>query len=327
MNKTAFITGCTGMDSSHLAELLLEKGYEVYGLIRRTSTDNTWRIEKIIDKIKLIQGDMLDQGSLDRAIALAKPDEVYSLAAQSYVKASWDVPEYTFNTNANGLIRLFEAIRSFGKRDTRIYQASSSEQFGNVQESPQNEMTKFYPRSIYGCSKVAAHNICVNYRESYNMFISCGISFNHESFRRGLEFVSRKISYRVAKIKLGLASSLELGNLDTKRDWGYSPEFVEAFYKILQLDKPVDLVLATGEVHSIREFVIEAFKLVGIENWQDYIKQDPKFMRPADVNYLCGDSSKARELIGWNPKVKFHELVDIMVNSDLERLKRGDRFG
>ena len=326
MNKTALITGITGQDGSYLAELLLEKEYKIYGLIRYSSTDNTWRIRRIIDNIELVNGDLSDQASLDKAISLIKPDEIYNLAAQSFVKVSWESPEFTFNVNATGVIRLLEAVRSFGKKETKVYQASSSEQFGKALETPQNENTKFYPRSIYGCSKAAAHYICVNYRESYNMFISCGISFNHESYRRSLEFVSRKISYGVAKISLGLGRDLSLGNLEPKRDWGHAPEFVGAFWKILQLDMPVDLVLATGETHSIKEFVIEAFNCVGINNWQEYVRQDLKYMRPAEVNLLLGDSSNARNLIGWYPLTKFKDLVNIMVQADIGRLRRGEKF-
>ena len=326
MKRIAFISGITGQDSSHLAEFLLEKNYKIYGLIRRSSTDNTWRIKNILDRIELITGDLTDQASLDKAIKLTQPDEVYNLGAMSFVKVSWDNPEYTFNVNAIGVIRLLEAIKNFGKQDTRIFQASSSEMFGKVQETPQNEFTKFYPRSIYGVSKCAGHWIAINYRESYNMFICCGISFNHESYRRGLEFVSRKISYGVAKIYLKMADYIELGNLEAKRDFGYAPEFVEAFWRMLQLDKPDDFVLATGENHSIREFVKTAFECVEIHNWQDYIKQNPKYMRPAEIDYLLGDSRKAQKILGWKSKTSFQELIYLMVNSDIERLKRGDKI-
>ena len=326
MDRIALITGISGMDSSHLAEFLLEKDYKIYGLMRRSSTDNTWRIRKILDKIEIVTGDLTDSSSLNKIIQLVKPDEVYNLAAQSFVKASWDTPEFTFDVNATGVIRLLEAVRNFGNKDIRIYQASSSEQFGKVQETPQTETTKFYPRSVYGCSKAAAHHICVNYRESYDMFICCGISFNHESHRRGLEFVSRKISYGVTKIHLKLADYIELGNLEPKRDFGYAPDFVEAFWRMLQLDKPDDFVLATGETHSIREFVETAFEYVEIYNWQDYIKQNPKYMRPAEVDYLLGDARKAQKILGWKSRTSFQELVNIMVSSDLERLKRKDVF-
>lgn len=324
--KTAFLSGATGQDGSFLAEFLLEKGYKVYGLVRRSSTDNTWRLKYILDKIELITGDLTDQSSLDKAISLIKPDEVYNLAAQSYVKASWDNPESTFDINANGTIRLLEAIRNFGHRDVKMYQASTSEMFGKIQETPQKETTKFYPRSIYGVSKCAAHWAAVSYRESYNMFISCGIAFNHESHRRGLEFVSRKIAFNVAKIKLGLASFIELGNLESFRDMGYAPDYVEGFWKILQQDIPDDYVLATGETHSIKEFVQTAFETVGIHNWKDYIKQNNKLMRPAEVDYLKGNSSKAKAILSWQSKTSFNDLVKGMVEADLERLQRGDNF-
>jgi GDPmannose 4,6-dehydratase len=324
--RTALVTGVTGQDGSHLAEFLLEQEYKVYGLIRRSSTDNTWRIKKIINDIELVNADMTDGSSLIRAIKTTQPDEVYNLAAQSYVQSSWSSPESTFDINALGVIRLLEAIRQFGKKDTKTFQASTSEMFGKVQETPQTETTKFYPRSVYGCSKVAAHHICVNYRESYNMFISCGMSFNHESHRRGLEFLSRKVSFNVAKIHLKMADYIELGNLDAQRDWGWAEEFVEAFWKMLQLDKPDDFVLATGETHTVRDFVKAAFECVEIYNWQDYVKKDPKFMRPAEVDLLLGDSSKARAILGWNPKFTFTDIVYEMVSSDVERLKRGDQI-
>ncbi len=326
MNKVAFITGITGQDSSHLAELLLQKDYKVFGLIRRSSTNNTWRLHNVIDKIELVQGDLTDQSSLDKAIALIKPDEVYNMGAMSMVRTSWEIPETTFNVNANGTIRLLEAIRSFGNKETKMYQASTSEMFGKVQETPQKETTPFYPRSIYGVSKLAAHWACINYRESYNMFVACGIAFNHESYRRSTEFLTRKVSLGVAKIHLKMQDSISLGNLDSKRDWGYAPDFCEAFWKILQLDKPEDIVLATGETHTIKEFIQLAFEEVGITNWQDYIKQDPKFIRPAEVDLLLGNTTKAKRLINWQPKTTFKELVSIMVSSDLERLKRGDRW-
>ncbi len=324
--KIALITGITGQDGSHLTEFLLEKDYQVYGLVRRASTVNTWRLNSVINKIELTQGDLTDQSSLDKSINLIKPDEVYNLGAMSFVKASWDMPEFTMDVNALGFLRLIEAIRSFGKKETRIYHASSSEQFGKVKETPQNENTPFYPRSPYGVSKCAAHYIGLNMRESYDMFISMGISFNHESYRRGLEFVSRKISYGVAKIHCKLADSLELGNLDSKRDFGYAPEFVEAFWKILQLDQPDDFVLATGEIHSIREFVKTAFEAVEIYNWQDYVKQNPLYMRPAEVDFLLGDSRKARQAIDWQPKTSFPELVKIMVDADVTRIQRGEKY-
>ena len=324
--RTALISGVTGQDGSHLAEYLLEQEYKVYGLIRRSSTDNTWRIKKIINDIELCNGDLTDGSSLIRAIKTIQPDEVYNLGAQSYVQSSWSSPESTFDINALGVIRLLEAIRQFGRKDTKLFQASTSEMFGKVQETPQTETTKFYPRSVYGCSKAAAHYICVNYRESYNMFISCGISFNHESYRRGLEFLSRKVSFNVAKIHLKMAEYIELGNLNAKRDFGWAPEYVEMFWKMLQLDKPDDFVLATGETHTIQDFVKTAFECVEIYNWQDYVKKDPKFMRPAEVDLLLGDSSKAKAILGWQPKYTFKDIVYEMVSADIERLKRGDQI-
>ena len=325
-NKSVFITGITSMDSSHLVEYLLPLGLKIYGLKRRSSTDTTWRIKHLLNDSEIMSGDMTDSSSLNKAIQLIKPDFVFNLAAQSFVKASWDSPESTIDINALGLLRLLEAIRSFGKKETRIYHASSSEQFGKVKETPQTETTPFYPRSPYGVSKCAAHYIGLNMRESYNMFISMGISFNHESYRRGLEFVSRKIAYGVAKIHCKLADTLELGNLDSKRDFGYAPEFVEAFWKILQLPEPDDFVLATGETHTIREFVKTAFEAVEIHNWEDYVKQNSLYMRPAEVDVLLGDSRKARQIIDWNPQTLFIDLVKIMVDSDVVRLLRGDKF-
>lgn len=325
-NKIAFVTGATSQDASFLMEQLLAKGYTVYGLKRRSSVDTTWRLRKIINDIELVTGDMTDQGSLDRAINLIRPDECYNLAAQSFVQASWDCPKYTFDVNAQGTIRLLEAVRMFGKGSTRVYQASSSEQFGKVREAPQTETTPFYPRSIYGVSKVAAHWVAVNYRESYNMFISCGIAFNHESHRRGLEFLSRKVAYGVAKIHCKLADKLELGNLDSERDFGFAPEYTEAMWKILQQDRPDNYVLATGKKYTIKEFVKTAFEAVGINNWYDYVVKNPKYMRPAEVNYLIGNSAKATREFGWNPKVGFEELVRIMVDADVTRIKRKDSF-
>ncbi len=318
--KRALITGITGQDGSYLAEFLLEKGYKVYGLTRRTSTINFERIEHIVDKIELVQGDLIDQGSLDQAIKEIQPDEVYNLAAQSFVPTSWNQPVLTGEVTALGVTRVLEAIRKF-KPDARFYQASSSEMFGKVREVPQKETTPFYPRSPYGVSKVYGHWITVNYRESYDLFAVSGILFNHESPRRGLEFVTRKIAYGVAKIKLGLADKLVLGNLDAKRDWGYAPDYVEAMWLMLQQDKPEDYVIATGETHSVQEFVERAFEVVGIKNWRDYVVQDPRFMRPAEVDLLVGDASKAQKQLGWKPRTSFEELVEIMVKADLERLK------
>ncbi len=319
--KRALITGITGQDGSYLAEFLLKKGYEVFGLTRRTSTMNFERIKGIVDKIELIQGDLIDQGSLDEAIKEVQPDEVYNLAAQSFVPTSWNQPVLTGEVTALGVTRVLEAIRKV-KPDTKFYQASSSEMFGKVREVPQNEKTPFYPRSPYGVSKVYGHWITVNYRESYNLFAVSGILFNHESPRRGLEFVTRKISYGVARIKLGLAKKLVLGNLDAKRDWGYAPDYVEAMWLMLQQDKPDDYVISTGETHSVREFVQLAFEVVGIKNWQSYVQQDPKFMRPAEVEILVGDSSKARTELKWKPRTSFSQLVEIMVKADLQRLQQ-----
>lgn len=324
----ALITGITGQDGSHLAEQLIEKGYEVYGLVRRTSTDNTWRIRKILNKIELVSGDLTDQASLDKIINTIKPDEVYNLAAMSFVGASWANAESTMNVNTLGLLRLLEACRSFGKPDIKIFQASSSEQFGNITTKPQNERTRFHPRSPYGCSKAAAHWLAVNYRESYKMFVSTCISFNHTSHRRGLEFVERKISYNVAKIKLGMAEHIELGNLEAKRDWSWAPDFCHMFWKTLQQDKPDDYVLASGESHTVREFLIQAFKCVGIDekDYINYVKFNPKYMRPAEVDYLQGDYNKAQCLLGFTPFVLFEDIVKIMVETDIERLERGDVF-
>lgn len=324
--KIAFLTGISGMDGSHLAELLLEKDYKIYGLMRRSSTDNTWRIRKIIKEIEIVSGDLTDQSSLDKAINLISPDEIYNLGAMSYVKASWDAPENTMDINALGLIRLLEATRHFAHRNVKIFQASSSEQFGKVQETPQTETTPFYPRSPYGISKVSAFWIAKNYRESYNMFVSNAISFNHCSHRRGLEFIERKISYNVAKIFMKLSDCIELGNLDSKRDWSWAPEFCEMFWKMLQLDKPDDFVLASGETHSIREFLNEAFRCIEITNWENLVIQNPKFMRPAEVDLLIGNPLKAHNILGFTPKKTFTEIVRELTFSDIERLQRGDKF-
>ncbi len=315
--KKALITGITGQDGSYLAELLLEKGYEVYGLVRRLSTPNITRIDNIIDKINLVEGDLTDQSSLNSAMKHVEPDEVYNLAAQSFVGTSWNQPVLTSDVTGLGAVRVLESVKNYSE-SAKVYQASSSEMFGKVCESPQNENTKFYPRSPYGCAKVYAYWICVNYRESYNLFISNGILFNHESPRRGLEFVTRKITDGVARIYHGRTKELRLGNLDAKRDWGYAKDYVEAMWLILQQKKPVDYVIATGESHSVKEFVERAFSEVGLD-WKDYVKVDPKFMRPAEVDFLVGDASKARRELGWKPKVKFEELIKIMVKADLER--------
>jgi len=319
--KKVLITGITGQDGSFLAESLLEKNYEVYGLIRRSSNPNTQRIEHILNKIKLVFGDLTDSVSLNNMIRTVQPDDIYNLASQSFVGESWNQPETTGNVTGLGVVRLLEAIRQSGTGKERIYQASSSEQFGKVQETPQTETTRFYPRSPYGCSKVFAHNMCVCYRESYGMYISNGILFNHESERRGIEFVTRKITDGVAKIYLGKQNELILGNLDAKRDWGYAPDFCQAMQKMLQQPDPDDYVIATGETHSVQEFVELAFAEVGLD-WKDYVKQDPRFMRPAEVDYLIGDYSKAKKILRWEPKIKFKELVKIMVDYDINRIRR-----
>lgn len=319
--KRALITGITGQDGPYLAELLLSKGYKVYGTVRRLSTPNMENIKEIQDKIELVSADLLDQGSLTDAILASEPDEVYNLAAQSFVKASWDQPVLTGEFTALGVTRILEAIRTTNKK-IKFYQASSSEMFGKVTETPQKETTRFHPRSPYGVAKVYGHYITLNYRESYDMFACSGILFNHESPRRGIEFVTRKITHAVARIKLGKQDKLELGNLDAKRDWGFSGDYVEAMWLMLQQDKPDDYVVATGEMHSVREFVELAFKYAGIDNWEKYVVSDhPEHTRPAEVDYLIGDYSKAKKVLGWEPKTSFNELVEMMVKADLEREK------
>lgn len=317
MTKSALITGITGQDGSYLTELLLSKGYKVYGFVRRTSTINDVNIKHLLNEIELISGDLLDEGSIYRALQRSQPDEVYNLAAQSFVSASWDQPVLTGDITALGVTRLLEAIRNFNP-SIRFYQASSSEMFGKVQETPQTEKTPFYPRSPYGVAKLYGHWITINYRESYNMFGCSGILFNHESPRRGLEFVTRKITDAVAKIKLGLQKELKLGNLDAKRDWGYAGDFVRAMWLMLQQEMPESYVVATGETHSVGEFADIAFDCVGL-NYKDYVTIDPKFMRPAEVDLLLGDSAKAREKLGWKPEVSFKQLVEMMVENDLKR--------
>lgn len=320
--KKALITGITGQDGSYLAEFLLTKGYKVFGLTRRTSTVNNERIQHIEDKITLVQGDLLDQSSLSSALLETEPDEVYNLAAQSFVKTSWNQPVLTGEFTALGVTRMLEAIRAVNSK-IRFYQASSSEMFGKVTETPQRETTRFYPRSPYGVAKVYGHYITVNYRESYNLFACSGILFNHESPRRGLEFVTRKISNAVAKISLGKGGSLELGNLQARRDWGYAQDYVEAIWLMLQQERANDYVIATGENHSVEEFVELAFETAGVKDWRKYIRANKKeFMRPAEVDYLVGDYSKARKKLGWKPKTTFKELVRIMVEADLEIEKR-----
>jgi GDPmannose 4,6-dehydratase len=324
MAKRALITGITGQDGSYLAELLIDKGYQVYGLVRRLSTPNTENIRHILDKVELISGDLLDQKSLDDAVAEAQPDEVYNLAAQSFVKTSWNQAVLTGEYTALGVTRMLEAVKTVNKK-AKFYQASSSEMFGKVTETPQKETTRFYPRSPYGVAKVYGHYITVNYRESYDMFACSGILFNHESPRRGIEFVTRKISHAVARISLGKQDKLVLGNLDSKRDWGFAGDYVDAMWRMLQQDTPDDYVIATGETHSIEEFVEEAFKVIGKENWRDYVESNnPKFMRPAEVDYLIGDYSKAKDVLGWTPSTSFKDLVRMMVEEDLKAEKKKD---
>lgn len=316
--KKALITGITGQDGSYLAELLLEKGYEVYGLTRRTSTPNYGRITHLVDKIHLVSGDILDQHSLTQAVKEVTPDEVYNLAAQSFVKTSWEQPMFTGESTALGVTRMLEAVR-FACPSAKFYQASSSEMFGKVKEVPQNEDTPFYPRSPYGVAKVYGHWITVNYRESYNLFAVSGILFNHESPRRGLEFVTRKITSTVAKIKYGKADKLHLGNPDSKRDWGYAKDYVEAMWLMLQQEKPEDFVIATGETHSVREFVEIAFAAAGLTDWENKVVfNDRQYTRPAEVDQLIGDASKAKKILGWEPKTKFSDLVHLMVEADLK---------
>lgn len=318
--KTALITGITGQDGSHLADLLLEKGYEVIGMVRRSSTSTFERIAHIQDRLTLVPGDLLDEVSLIHLLQEHRPREVYNLAAQSFVQTSWNQPVFTGEVTALGVTRMLDAIRIVDPA-IRFYQASSSEMFGKVQEVPQRESTPFYPRSPYGVAKVYGHWITVNYRESYDLFATSGILFNHEGPRRGLEFVTRKISDGVARIALGLQDELRLGNLDARRDWGWAPDYVEAMWRMLQQDAPDDFVIATGETHSVKEFVEEAFGHAGLD-WGKHVVQDERFMRPAEVDLLVGDPSKAGEAMGWEPRVTFVELVRRMVDADLERWKQ-----
>lgn len=322
--KKALITGITGQDASYLAELLLSKDYEVFGTTRRSSTVNNERIRHIEDKITILSADLLDQSSLVAAVMKSQPDEVYNLAAQSFVKTSWDQPVLTGEFTGIGVTRTLEAVKSVNP-DIKFYQASSSEMFGKVTEVPQKETTRFYPRSPYGVAKVYGHYITLNYRESYGMFACSGILFNHESPRRGLEFVTRKISHAVARISLGKQQKLELGNLDAKRDWGFAGDYVEAMWLMLQQETPEDYVIATGEAHSVKEFVELAFETVGISNWQDYVvANQTAHLRPAEVDHLIGDYSKAKKELGWSPKTSFKELVEMMVKADIELVKRSE---
>ncbi len=320
MQKTALITGITGQDGSYLAELLLEKGYRVFGMVRRSSTENFERIEHIRNRVTLIQADLLDQMSLISAISESQPDEIYNLAAQSFVPTSWTKPVLTAEFTALGVTRMLEALRLV-KRDAKFYQASSSEMFGKVKELPQTESTPFHPRSPYGVAKVYGHFITVNYRESYDLFACSGILFNHESPRRGLEFVTRKVSHAVARIRLGVQAELALGNLEAKRDWGYALDYVKMMWMMLQQEDPDDYVIASGESHSVRELVKAAFGHVDL-NWEDYVKTDPKLVRPAEVDMLIGNPAKAREKLGWEPKVSFRELVEMMVDNDLDQVQK-----
>jgi GDPmannose 4,6-dehydratase len=318
MAKRAIITGITGQDGSYLAELLLAEGYEVTGVVRRSSAPNLWRIEHLLDRLDLRPADLLDQLSLVRLIADVRPHELYNLAAMSFVPASWDQPLLTGEFNSMGVTRVLEAIRQVDA-SIRLYQASSSEMFGKVREVPQTEMTAFHPRSPYGVSKVFGHYITVNYRESYGVFACSGILFNHESPRRGLEFVSRKVTDGVARIKLGLGDCLSLGNLDAHRDWGFAGDYVRAMWLMLQQDQPEDYVIATGISHSVRELIEVAFRHVGLD-WKKYVRVDPKLLRPAEVDHLIGDATKARIQLGWKPSLDFDALIGVMVDADVRRL-------
>ncbi|MBI3011115.1 MAG: GDP-mannose 4,6-dehydratase [Candidatus Omnitrophica bacterium] len=316
MQKTALITGVTGQDGSYLAELLLEKGYRVYGMVRRSSLERFDRIEHLVDRLRLIQGDLTDQSSLNEAIRATRPDEVYNLAAQSFVPTSWNQPALTGEVTGLGVTRILEAVR-LHKPDARFYQASSSEMFGMTRESPQDEDTPFYPRSPYGVSKVYGHMITVNYRESYGLFACSGILFNHESPRRGLEFVTRKITHGTARIKLGLAKELRLGNLLARRDWGFAGDYVEAMWIMLQQDRPDDYVIATGESRSVQDVVDLTFALAGLDP-NGHVLVDPELLRPAEVERLIGDAAKARRVLGWEPRTSFEALIEMMWKSDLE---------
>jgi GDPmannose 4,6-dehydratase len=319
--KKAIITGITGQDGSYLADWLLEKGYEVHGMVRRSSTENFERIAHLTDRITLHQADLLDQLSIIEMFKLVRPQEVYNLGAMSFVPTSWKQPVLTGEFTGMGVTRVLEAIRLIDPKGVRFYQASSSEMFGKVQETPQRETTPFYPRSPYGVAKVYGHFITVNYRESYGMYCCSGILFNHESERRGREFVTRKVTDGVARIKLGLAKELRLGNLDAKRDWGFAGDYVQAMWLMMQQDKPDDFVIATGEAHTVGELVQVAFDTAGLD-WKKYVVQDPSLVRPAEVDLLIGDAGKARKLLGWKPKVGFHELIKRMVHADIALLTK-----
>ena len=314
--KRALITGINGMDGSYLADLLLEKGYEVYGMERRSSSKNRINTGHLEGRVTFVNGDLTDQNSLVRVLRESDPDEVYNLGAQSFVGESWNTPEQTSDVTGMGCLRILEAIREYGK-DIKFYQASTSEMFGQMVENPANENTPFYPRSPYGVAKLYAHWMTKNYRESYDMFNVSGILFNHESERRGIEFVTRKITDGVAKVHLGYEDHIKLGNLDSRRDWGYAPDYVECIWLMLQQDKPEDFVIATGVSHSIRDFLDVAFNCVGIDDWSNYVVQDERYMRPAEIDVLCGDSTKAREVLDWKPKTSFEEMVRRMVTNDV----------
>ena len=317
--KRALITGINGMDGSYLAELLLEKGYEVYGMERRSSSKNRTNTGHLEGRITFVNGDLTDQNSLLRCLKQSDPDEIYNLGSQSFVGESWNTPEQTSDVTGLGVLRMLEAIREYGK-EIKFYQASTSEMFGKMVENPAKETTPFYPRSPYGVAKLYGHWMTKNYRESYGMFNVSGILFNHESERRGIEFVTRKITDGVAKIHLGLIDHISLGNLDSKRDWGYAPDYVECIWLMLQQDTPEDYVISTGKTHSIREFLDIAFQHVGITEWSNHVKQDPRFMRPAEIDVLCGDSTKAKEQLGWTPKTSFEDMVSRMVTNDINLL-------
>jgi GDPmannose 4,6-dehydratase len=323
MAKRALITGITGQDGSYLAELLLSEGYEVFGMVRRLSTPNTWRIEHLLDRITIKPADLLDQLSLLRLIDEVQPHEVYNLAAMSFVPASWDQPMLTGEFNSQGVTRMLDAIRRVDPK-IRFYQASSSEMFGKVREVPQTELTPFYPRSPYGVSKVFAHYITVNYRESYDLFAVSGMLFNHESPRRGVEFVTRKVTDGVARIKLGLKDKLSIGNMDAQRDWGFAGDYVRAMWLMLQQDRADDYVISTGVAHSVKDLIEVAFARVGLE-WQKHVYQDPALIRPAEVDHLLGDCSKAKKELDWTPQVDFKHLIEMMVDADLDRLTKAQR--
>lgn len=320
--KRALITGITGMDGSHLAEFLLSKDYEVFGIERRRAVENRINTEHLSDKIHIMKGDLADQNSLVRCLKESEPDEIYNLAAQSLVEDSWDTPEAIANTTGLGVLRMLESIREYKNKDIKFYQASSSEMFGKMVENPSKETTPFYPRSPYGVAKLYGHWITKNYRESYGMFNCSGILFNHESERRGKQFVTRKVTHGVAKIHLGLADNLALGNLEASRDWGYAPDYVEGMWMMLQQEKPDDYVLATGITRTIRELLDESFSVIGIRDWSKYIVKDEKFFRPAEVDVLRGDASKAERELGWKPKTSFPEMIKRMVESDIKLIKQ-----